>query len=290
MLDRFDCYELCVQSPRHLSVFLRAVHGHAPIVLREDFCGTAGLSRRWVVDGTESGDRAVAVDLDEEVVEWAAARAEGQLSLAERGRLRLVVGDCTRADLPNPPRPRGASAAPPARSGGVNGGADVVFVGNFSIGYLHTRAELLSYLRLSHARLAQGSSGLGGGVLVVDIYGGSSAFKCGGLVRKHPGPRGETIHYNWVREEADPLTGMVVNSISFRVEKDGEVVAEWPRAFVYRWRHWSIAELREAMMEVGFARTSVYTDINVAPGHPAVAVKGAGELEENWIVLVAAWA
>ena len=130
---------------------------------------------------------------------------------------------------------------------------------------------------------------------MVDIYGGASAFKRGGFVRKHPGPNGETIHYNWMREEADPLTGMVVNSISFRVEKDDvkggrEVVAEWPRAFVYRWRHWSIAELREAMLEVGFARTAVYADINVAPGHPAVAVEGPDELEENWIVLIAAWA
>ena len=34
-LDRFDCYELCVQSPRHVAAFLRGVHGNEPVVLRD---------------------------------------------------------------------------------------------------------------------------------------------------------------------------------------------------------------------------------------------------------------
>jgi len=260
-LDRHDCYELCVQSPRHVAAFLRAVHGTQPCTLREDFCGTAALSRRWVEDGVKEGLRAnaIAVDLDSSCLNRAPANAA----------IELVNGDSTRPDS------------------GMQG-CDVVFVGNFSIGYLHSRGELLAYLNLSHQRLQKGNSGFGGGVFVCDTYGGASAFKLGSLTRKHPSRTGEIIHYHWAHEEADPLTGMVTNSISFKVERNGEIVQELPRAFVYRWRLWSIAELRETMKEVGFVSTEVYTDCNIAPGQSPVAVESAAELKDDWIVLVAA--
>jgi hypothetical protein len=77
---------------------------------------------------------------------------------------------------------------------------------------------------------------------------------------------------------------MVVNSISFRVIVDGEVAAEMPRAFVYRWRLWGLAELREAMAEAGFSDIAVYKEVNLAPGERPVE---AGELGEDWIVMVA---
>jgi len=306
MLDRFECYELCVQSPRHVCAFLRAVHGGEPIVLREDFCGTAAVGVRWVRDGAERGDRAVCVDLDEETVRRARARVERELAVGLRERAEVVRGDCTArgAKAPSSAAAKRAGSKeeeaspladlrlscdslPRARSPEEPGkrGADVVFVGNFSIGYLHTRAALLSYLRLSCERCRLGGHGLGGGVFVCDTYGGASAFKRGGFVRKHPGRHGETIHYTWMHEEADPRTGMVTNTISFRVEKDGEIVAEWPRAFEYRWRLWSITELRDAMAEAGFSRTGVYVDVNLAPGEPAVEAE-LEELAEDWTVLV----
>ncbi|MBX3390290.1 MAG: class I SAM-dependent methyltransferase [Phycisphaeraceae bacterium] len=261
-LDRFDCYEACVQSPAHVAKFLRAVHGNHPRVLREDFCGTAALSRRWLEDAGRLGEaaRAVAVDLDPDCVE----RASRQSPEA----LRVLRADCR-----NPHVGDGAAA-------------DVVFVGNFSVGYLHTRSELVSYLRHSRERLARVARGDRGGVFVCDTYGGASAFKLGSLTRKHPSRTGEIIHYHWAHEEADALTGMVTNSISFKVERAGEIVQELPRAFVYRWRLWSIAELREAMIEVGFASTEVYTECNVVPGEVPWAVHEPSELKDDWIVLV----
>ncbi|MBS0189747.1 MAG: class I SAM-dependent methyltransferase [Phycisphaerales bacterium] len=259
-MDRFDCYELTVQSPRHVAAFLRAVHGNHPLVLREDFCGTGALSHRWLEDAARSDERAraVAVDLDKAAI----ARARPVQGLD------LIAGDST-----------DRSVGPDA--------ADVIFVGNFSIGYLHTRDSLVSYLKLSRERLGRGNGGFGGGIFVCDTYGGASSFKLGSLTRRHPGRAGEIIHYHWQHEEADPLTAMVTNSISFRVEFDGEIVQELPRAFVYRWRLWSIAELREAMLESGFASTEVYADCNIAPGeqpHPV----SAEELKDDWIVLIVA--
>ncbi len=267
MLDRFECYELCVQSPRHITAFLRAVHGNRPLALREDFAGSAAVSRQWCLEARRSGERAqaIAVDLDAEAV----VRATHQVTTQGAGEeIRIVRADCVAAT--------------------DRDAADVIFVGNFSIGYIHDRASLVQYLRASRERLGRGNGGFGGGVLACDTYGGASAFKLGGLERRHPGRRGEVIHYSWLHEKADPLTSMVENSISFRVEIDGEVVQEWPRAFAYRWRLWSIAELREAMVEAGFVSTEVYKDVNVAPGHEAAAVREESELGDDWIVVVAA--
>ncbi|MEK6700787.1 MAG: class I SAM-dependent methyltransferase [Planctomycetota bacterium] len=270
-MDRFECYELCVQSPRHVAAFLRGVHGNEPVVLREDFCGTAAVSRRWCEEAIRRGDdgRAVAVDFDAETV---AKARELVKSDALEGRLRLVCGDAL-------PKPALAAVADPA---------DVVFVGNFSIGYIKERETLVAYLKLCHRRLAAGMGGFGGGVFVCDLYGGASAYKLGGLERRHPSRGREVVRYSWQHEAADQVSGMVTNSISFRVEVDGEVVQEWPRAFVYEWRLWSLPELREAMREAGFASVEVYKDVNVAPGERPAPILNAAEIGEDWIVLVVA--
>lgn len=268
MLTRFDCYELCVQSPRHVAEFLRGLHGEAPTVLREDFCGTAAISRRWAADAARQGElaRAVAVDLDPDAV-------------AEARRRAGVAGVADRVEVIH------ADALAPA---GPGEGCDCVFVGNFSIGYIHDRSTLVRYLRESRQRLAMGRGGFGGGVFACDTYGGAGAYRLGGITRRHPSQGREVVHYHWTHDAADPRTAMVENSISFRVEIDGEVVAELPRAFVYRWRLWSMAELRDAMLEAGFESIEVYRDINVAPGRRPVAVAEPAELGDDWIVVVAA--
>jgi hypothetical protein len=256
-MDRFELYECCVQSPRHVVNFLRAAHGEEPLVLREDFCGTAAVSRRWAADGQKRGDdaRALGVDLDE----GALARAREMAVGVDEHRLRLARGDCFKGGVPC-----------------GDEGADVIFVGNFSLGYISRRRELMGYLRASLGRLARGNCGFGGGIFVCDTYGGAGAYRLGAIQRRHTGPRGEV----------DPMTATVENSISFRVERDGEVVGEMADAFRYRWRLWTIAELREAMEEAGFASTEVHVDVNLAPGERARPVEDAGRLGEDWSVLI----
>lgn len=274
MLDRFDLYELTVQSPRHVSAFLRGVHPGRPVVLREDFCGTAAVARRWIEDARRLGEsaRAVGVDSDPDAIARARDAAQRDGSAAS---ITFNFIDCL------------------AAGHGRDDACDVAFVGNFSIGYLHDRGTLVQYLKATCARLSLGNSGFGGGVFVCDTYGGASAFKLGGFERRHPSRGREVIHYIWNHDKADPTTSMVENSISFRVEVDGEIVAELPRAFTYHWRLWSIAELREAMLEAGFARSEVYTDVNIAPGQRPHAVEpdedGVCRLGDDWIVLIAAF-
>jgi len=270
MLDKHDCYELCVQSPRHVVSLLRGIHGNEPITLREDFCGTAAVARRWCEEGLARAEpaRAWAADSDPECIRRAIERAR-TAGIADR--LTGLQTDLL-AEAPTRPTP-----------------ADVVFVGNFSIGYIMSRRVLVDYFRRCKAHLDLGLGGFGGGVFVCDTYGGASAFTLGGLERRHPSRGREVIHYVWRHELADPATAMVRNSIGFRVELEGEIVAELPRAFVYDWRLWSIAELREAMRDAGFVRTAVYQDLNLAPGQPAVAVSEESPLGADWIVAVAGW-
>lgn len=259
-MDRHDLYELCVQSVGHLVPLLRAIHGGSPTRLAEDFCGTAALSNRWAE--TVRGGTALAVDLDADAL----AKHPDAPSVTKR-----------RADVRE-----------------IDDPADVLFVGNFSIGYLHTRAELVSYLRHARARLADSN-----GVFVCDTYGGESAFCTGHVHRPHPIPKpldgkgGRICRYTWEQRRADPLTAMVTNAIHFRVEDCGEIVEEITDAFVYEWRLWSVPELRDAMTEGGFARTDVYAQLAEAiddegNAHATPVEDPAEELEDSFIVLVAA--
>ena len=250
--DKHDLYELCVQSPKDLVPLLRAVHGGEPITLGEDFSGTAALSHLWV----ECDEcKAIAVDLDHE-------------SLHKRGEHDRIVK-----------RERDVFEADDA--------CDVLFVGNFSIGYLHTREELVGYLKHVRSRIAEG------GVFICDTYGGDTAYTLGGVHRAHPMPGGKLCRYTWEQHEADPMTGMVTNLIHFRVERAGVIEFELEDAFVYEWRLWSIPELRDAMADAGFSKTLVYTklaDALDADGNAYVLPvdDGQEELEESYIVLVSA--
>lgn len=262
-MDQHDCYELCVQSPRHVAPFLHALHGGEPTVLREDFSAAAALSRRWIADGLRAGTkrRAVAVDLDPDILARAARENE---AAGMSDAIRLIQGDCTQ--LPVSP----ADAC------------DIIFVGNFSIGYIHDRAALLRHLRASRDRLALGNAGFGGGILVCDTYSGPSAFKEASITRTHPGRTRELVRYTWEQREADALTAMVTNVLHFQVEIDGEVVARFPDAFTYHWRLWSIPELREALLESGFTSTEVHQDVTDRP----TPITHGRDLRESGIVCV----
>lgn len=232
-------------------MMLRAIHCGQPVSLGEDFAGTGALSRHWVA--TVPGGTAIAVDLDREVLE----RAGNEPNLIS------VVGDVRTESRK----------------------VDCLFVGNFSIGYLHTRAELLGYLRHARSRMNPG------GVFVCDTYGGESAYQLGSVDRDVALPEGLMCRYRWEQREADPLTGMVTDAIHFRVFDVDEVVADFPDAFIYRWRLWSVPELREALTEAGFATTDIYSKLPDAVDDEgnayAEAITDPDWLGDSFIVCVA---
>lgn len=120
-LDKYDLYTLCAQAPARQVAFLRAVHGRAPRVLREDFSGPAALCAEWV---KAPGAAAVAVDRDPEPL----------TKVSGLNTVRRVVADVF--DAPDK--------------------ADLIVSTNYAVCEIHERARLVEYLRLTHGRLNPG--------------------------------------------------------------------------------------------------------------------------------------
>lgn len=260
-LSILDLYEISVQNPPLAAALLRAIHGGPARVLQEDFSGSAAVSRAWIRNAPVA--RAVAVDLD------ARALARARRLAGRTARLRTVRGDALRCPLAGTPRP------------------DVVFVGNFSIGEIHERAALVRYLERCRDRLAPG------GVFVCDTYGGATAFVRGSSQRTIPHPRDASLRilYTWEQRAADPMTARVENAIHFRLIRGRDVLRDITDAFVYRWRLWSLPELRDAAAEAGLGDTAVYAQIpdaaDSAGNAYALPVQSPDELGDSFIVCVA---
>lgn len=201
--------------------------------------------------GLGEGRRAIAVDLDPVPLGHLRARSHGA-----GDRIEILQADVRDRLAP----------------------VDVIATLNFSIGYFHERAELLRYLRSAHERLASA-----GGVFLCDVYGGVDAFACGVSDLEL---RGGAV-YEWEQRDADPLTARVVNAMHFILE-NGERIED---AFVYEWRLWSVPELRDALLEAGFASAVVYDrlgDAEADDGELFVRPVPGDELDENFVVYIAA--
>lgn len=159
--------------------------------------------------------------------------------------------------------------------------ADVIALLNFAVCELHDRATLLSYFRRLRASLRPR------GLAVMDIYGGRHAFTPGRARTFARTPDGQRIGYTWEQRTADPASGMVVNAVHFQLGKQ-----VWKDAFVYHWRLWSIAELREALAEAGFKRIDLYDRLGSAiDGRGSLIVKPlcpGDDLDDDYVVYLAA--
>lgn len=126
--------------------------------------------------------------------------------------------------------------------------ADIIALFNFAAGEIHDRRRLVAYFKVLRASLNKG------GIAAMDIYGGANAFSPGSLNTHARIPGTKTkIAYTWQQVHADPDTAMVENHLHFAIGKK-----KWPSAFVYHWRLWSIPELRDALLEAGFAKVETY--------------------------------
>ncbi|MCE7974498.1 MAG: class I SAM-dependent methyltransferase [Leptolyngbya sp. PLA1] len=261
-----DLYELCVQTPRTVVAMLRAAHGQLPLVLREDFCGTAAVSRRWVAEGLARGElaRAVAADLDPPTIAHARAAASRE-GLAERIEFHTL--DSIRADVE------------------TTDDADVVYVGNFSLAEIHDEDLLIAYLKRSRRRLAMGNHGFGGGVFVCDMTGGPAAYRPLELTREHRTRAHETVRYLWRHEAGDASTHRVRNSISFHVTAADGSTIDLHRAFVYEWRLWPLDTLEHAFLRAGFKSFHLFPHVGLAPGQPATPIRPA-DLPLDWVCYV----
>jgi cyclopropane fatty-acyl-phospholipid synthase-like methyltransferase len=256
--DKYDLYIRSVQSPDvEVAFFDRAYRkqfGRRPLVLREDFCGTAAVCYEWVKSSPLR--RAVGVDLDPEPLEWGERRFGPKLSDDQARRLRVIEGDV-----------RATSTR-----------AEVIAAQNFSYFCFDTRDSLKAYFR--HVRKCLAKEGM----LVLDVLGGSEVIEDD---REEETSHGK-FKYVWDHVDFDPITHRCSFAIHFRF-KDG---SELKNAFRYEWRLWTLPELRELLAEAGFSSSDVFwegTDLKTGEGNGVYRKRERGDADLAWVVYLVAW-
>jgi hypothetical protein len=255
--DKFALYLESVQAPDCETPFFDRVYrnhyGTRPVVLREDFCGTAAVCAEWVKSGSDR--RAVGVDLDAGTLAWGEQHNLAPLTPQQRARVQLLCEDVRKV---------------------TPGSADVIAAQNFSYFCFKTRPELREYFAAAHANLADK------GIFVLDIMGGSETQED----ESEEITEFDDFDYVWEVASFDPVSYHVLCRIRFRFPDGSEL-----KAFEYDWRHWTIPETRELLEEAGFSTTEVYwegTDRATGEGNGIYTKRQRGEADPAWIAYVVA--
>lgn len=232
--DKYALYVEALQDPDTDLLFVEQIYqeqnGVLPSSLREDFCGTAAISCAWIRRRSEN--RAVVIDIDPEPLAWCQLHLLEALGPDEAKRIELIEADV-----------RHVTTDP----------ADVIFMPNSSIFLLKDRGELTDYVRRCRSMLGTG------GIFVADVYAGPEAQRVGIDRIECDG-----FACLWEQAKFNAVTNVALNKVHF-VFPDGTRLTD---AFSYDMRIWSPAELRDALLECGFSRTSTFTRRNNDDGLP----------------------
>lgn len=253
--DKYDLYSKAVQSPEDDVKFYRRIYkeirkGKKPKILREDFCAAGAISCEWVKLDKEH--RSCGLDLDQEPMNYGRLHYVSKLSTDQQHRIALIKKDVLTPNLPS---------------------ADIACAVNFSYFFFKKREVLKKYFENVYSSLNSN------GIFVLDIFGGT---QCTDEIED------KTVHkkftYYWDQKSFDPVTHEAYFEIHFRYKNK-----KYEGVFNYDWRMWSIPEIREIMLEVGFQDTKVYWEgTNSKGGGNGVfkpVVKGESCL--SWIAYIA---
>jgi hypothetical protein len=166
-----------------------------PLLMREDFCGTAILSREWCRTHVER--EAFSTDLDSSVIEYAQKQIlEG--GGPESDRVHLI---CDNVMNTNAKTDAGDSVPL----------VDLIASLNYATFYFHRRKELVEYLNLCRTRLRKG------GIMVTDVFGGADVQREKTMFKREL--FSENIgHFSYVCEQSgfNLLTNVVNLTLGFR--------------------------------------------------------------------------
>lgn len=252
--DKYYYYHKSVQSPDIDVLFFdriyKEVRGKEAVSLREDFCGTFSISCEWVK--LNKNKKAVAVDLDVEPIEYGKKNYMSKLTSDEQERMLILNENVMKEGNPQ---------------------VDIVSASNFSYYIFKKRGEAKEYFRSALKGLNKG------GMFVVDCFGGTAATE---PVEEET--ESEGFSYFWDQDSFDPVTNFAQFYIHFK--RKGEKKRE--KVFSYDWRMWSISEIREMMMEVGFKETAVMWEGTDSDGEGDGKFKKVekGEHCESWVAYV----
>ena len=259
--DRHALYEASVQAVDHdadilIDIYRKIVRKN-PYSLREDFCGTHMLCCEWISRGPKY--KAIGIDHCKNTILYGKKKHQSKLSAEEKKRLRIYCKDVA----------------------SITEKTDIIAACNFSYLTFQKRKTMLSYFKHCYKSLKKD------GVLMLDLFGGTDTEVI--LKEKTPivNDSIKTFTYIWDLSYFNPVDRRATFHIHFQYPNNGPYLK---KAFSYEWRMWTIPELKDIMLEAGFADVNVFWEKEDKDG------EGSGEFyltteEENdptWIAYLAA--
>lgn len=253
--DKHLLYEASVQDPPQDVTFIdrvfRQERGRKPMLLREDFCGTGYMSATWAQSHPKR--QAIGLDLHGPTMAWGRKR-----------HLDPMGKDAARVQL------RQQNVLEVTREK-----ADAICAFNFSYCCFLQRAQMLAYAKAVYKSLKKD------GIYFMDIHGGTECLEEMEETTKHRG-----FTYVWDQGPFDAISGCTTRYIHFRFP-DG---TQLKKAFGYAWRSWNLPELRDILVEAGFARVDIYWEGVDADneGNGKFRRRKSAENELSWIAYIVA--
>ncbi len=252
--DKYELYSEAVQSAAVDVKFYRKIYkqirkGKKPVILREDFCGAGAISCEWVK--LDKDFKSCGLDLDRAPMDYGREHYISKLNPEQQSRVVLIKKDVLTYDLP---------------------AADIAIAVNFSYFFFKKRAVLTRYFENAYASLNQH------GLFVVDVFGGTQCTDAIEDKTKH-----KNFTYYWDQKNFDPVTNEAYFEIHFKYKNK-----KYENVFNYDWRMWSIPEIKEIMLEVGFQDVKTYWEGTNLKGQGNGVFKPVekGEVCESWIAYI----
>lgn len=263
--DIHALYEKAVQEPESDVEFYndtyQKIRGNKPMVLREDFCGTALISTEWCK--SDPARTAIGVDLDGPTLEWGKQHNLQPAGEDIASRIELIQANVLEVKEPK---------------------ADITCAMNFSYNIFRNRDALREYFAAAHAGLKED------GIFILDMFGGTEAMD--EMEEERDIDEDDDVTYVWDQDSFNPITNEINCYIHFNFSDGSEI----QRAFTYNWRLWSIPEAKELMLEAGFSNVRVYWEKFIDSDDDDDELEGTGEYyeamevenQESWIIYIVA--
>ncbi len=254
--DIHELYEKSVQNVEHEVEFMQQTYmnikGKRAYIYREDFCGTALSSYKWIKQGENF--EAIAVDNDHSVLDWSIKNRLNGLNINELKRISIIESDVNQVSAKK---------------------SDILAAFNFSYFTFKTRKELGTYFKNTYDSLKDD------GLLFLDLFGGSEAYQ---ELEERTEQQGFT--YVWKQNNFYPITSFLDCSISFEFP-DGTTILN---AFTYQWRLWTAPEIKELLLESGYKKIMFFweDEDEEGEGNGEFYQEGKGEADLSWIAYVVA--